>query len=186
MVKETVEKEIALPEGFKAEISGSTVAVTGNGKENSRRFKANGISFQKQDSHITVVGRPVSRKMNALVNTISSHINNMIVGLQTEYTYKLSIVYSHFPMNITVKGKVVEINNFVGEKKARTAKILPGATVTVKGKEVLVKSHDKEAAGQTAANLERASRVKGKDIRIYQDGIFIVEKAEQEKPEESK
>ena len=73
----------------------------------------------------------------------------------------------------------MEINNFVGEKKARTAKILPGTTVTVKGKEVTVKSHDKEAAGQTAGNLERASRVKGKDIRIYQDGIFIVEKAEQ-------
>ena len=179
MLKETTEKAIDLPEGFKAEINGSTVAVTGNGKENSRQFKANGISFQKQDNRIIVVGKPASRKINALVNTIASHINNMVSGLQTEYTYKLSIVYSHFPMNIAVKGKVVEINNFVGEKKARTAKILPGTTVTVKGKEVTVKSHDKEAAGQTAGNLERASRVKGKDIRIYQDGIFIVEKAEQ-------
>ena len=184
MIKEAVEKRVALPEGFKAEIDQNTVSIKGQGKEAKRQFKANGISFRQEENSIVVVGKPASRKMNILVNTISSHITNMASGLKTEYTYKMEIVYSHFPMNVAVKGNIVEINNFVGEKKARTAKIVEGASVTVKGKEVIVKSPNKETAGQTAANIEGATRLSNKDRRIYQDGIFIAEKATQEKAQE--
>ena len=30
--------------------------------------------------------------------------------------------------------------------------------------------------GQTAANLEQATVVKGRDIRVFQDGIYVVSK----------
>ncbi len=185
MVKETVEKTLELPQGFTAEANGTSFVVKGNGKEASRQFKAIGISLKQENGSVAVVGRPASKRMNALVKTVASHIKNMVEGLGNDYSYKLSVVYSHFPMNVAVKGNVVEISNFVGEKKARTAKILPGVQVSVKGKDILVKSHDKYAAGQTAANIESATRVRGKDRRIYQDGVFIVEKAVVEKKEGS-
>ncbi len=183
MKKETVEKIIDLPEGITAEVRENIVSVKRAGKEATRQLKTNGISFKKENSSIVVIGKPASRKINAVVNTIASHINNMISGLENEYVYKLVIVYSHFPMNVTIKGKIIEIKNFVGEKKPRNAKIVEGATITIKGKDVVVKSHSKEAAGQTAANLENATKVKGKDKRVYQDGIFIVKKGLQEEKE---
>jgi len=186
MAEKQVEKKVELPEGFKAEVEGNRVLVSGSGKQAEKTFKANRVSFKQENGSIVITGKPASRKINAVVNTIVSHINNMVQGLSAEYTYRLKVVYSHFPMNIAVKGNIVEINNFVGEKKARTAKIVEGVSVTAKGKEITVKSHSKEAAGQTAANIENAAKVKGKDKRIYQDGIFIVEKAVQEKKEEGK
>ena len=183
MIKETVEKTIDLPEGITAEVSDSTVSIKGRGKEAKRQLKANGISFKQENNSIVVIGKPASRKINALINTIVSHINNMISGLDKDYVYKLVVVYSHFPMNVAIKGKIVEIKNFVGEKKPRNAKIVEGATVTIKGKDIVVKSHSKEAAGQTAANLESVTKVRGKDKRVYQDGIFIVKKGLQEEKE---
>ncbi|MFA4855792.1 MAG: 50S ribosomal protein L6 [archaeon] len=183
MMGDSIEREIVLPAGFVAEINGTVLSIKGMGKEASRQINAKGISLRKDDGKIVVVGKPASRKMNAVVSTIASHVGNMVSGLECEFVYRLGIVYSHFPMNVSVKGDAVEIKNFVGEKKPRIAKIVAGASVTVKGKDVFVRSHNKEAAGQTAANLERASKVKGKDKRIYQDGIFIIEKALQEKKE---
>lgn len=186
MIKEKARQSVPLPEGITAEIAGSKITLKGSGKEASREIKANGIKISQEGQEIVVSGKPATRKMNALVKTIVSHIKNMASGLQTEYIYTMAVVYSHFPMNVAVKGSVFEINNFVGEKKMRTAKILEGVTVTAKGKEITVKSHSKEAAGQTAANIENATKVKGKDKRIYQDGIFITQKAVQEKKEEGK
>lgn len=184
MPEEFVEKKVVLPEGFSVSAEGKKVAVNGNGKQAERVFRAEGISFKAGEGELVVRGRPASKRMNALASTIASHVKNMASGLEGEFSYRLSIVYSHFPMNVAVKGSVFEINNFVGEKKARTARILPKVNVTVKGKEIFVKSQDKEAAGQTAANIENAAKVKAKDKRIYQDGIFIVEKGSQEQAKE--
>ena len=38
------------------------------------------------------------------------------------------------------------------------------------------KGNNVEDVGQTAANLERATVVKGRDIRVFQDGIYVVSK----------
>ncbi len=184
MAETFVEKRVFLPEGFNASVDGKKVLVSGNGKQAERVFKAEGISFEAKDSEVVVRGSPSSKRMNALTGTLASHVKNMASGLEKEFSYKMTIVYSHFPMNVSVKGNVFEINNFVGEKKTRTAKILPNVAVKVKGKEVMITSTDKNAAGQTTANIENATKVKGKDTRIYQDGIFIVEKAFQEKEKE--
>jgi large subunit ribosomal protein L6 len=39
-----------------------------------------------------------------------------------------------------------------------------------------VKGVDKEAVGQTAANIEQATKVRRKDPRKFLDGIYIYEK----------
>lgn len=176
MIKESIKETVELPQGMEATIEGGTVRIKSGGKENCKVFKEKGISLKKAGNAIEVEVMPATKKMNAKLRTIVGHLDNMIEGLQKEYEYKLAIVFSHFPMNASVKGNAVEISNFMGGKKPRIAKVLPGVKVEVKGKEIFVRGHDKEAVGQTAANLENATRVVGKDRRVFQDGIFIVSK----------
>ena len=53
--------------------------------------------------------------------------------------------------------------------------------VEVKNKvDVIVTGADIEKVGQTAANIERACRIRKRDRRVFQDGIYIVAKAETE------
>ncbi len=176
MIKESIKERIVLPEGIGVEVEGNRVTMKASGKENSKIFKVKGISFKKIEKGLEMEAVPATRKMNARLKTVVGHLRNMVAGLEKEFEYKLAIVFSHFPISVSVKGNVVEINNFAGEKKPRTAKILPGVKVEAKGKEIFVKGADKEAVGQTAANLEKATKVSGRDRRIFQDGIFIVSK----------
>ena len=68
------------------------------------------------------------------------------------------------------------MNMFIGWKLDRIANIVPNATVKIEGNEVEVRSFDVEAAGQTAINIESATRIRNRDRRTFQDGIFITEK----------
>jgi len=89
----------------------------------------------------------------------------------------MRIIHSHFPMNVQVSGKEVIITNFTGEKKPRKAKIIgPNTAVEVKGKDVIVKGTNKEHVGQTVANIESITKVRRKDLRVFQDGIYLTEK----------
>jgi len=48
--------------------------------------------------------------------------------------------------------------------------------VTVDGHFIIVESVNKENAGQTAASIEKLTRRAAFDKRVFQDGIFIIEK----------
>ena len=45
-----------------------------------------------------------------------------------------------------------------------------------KGEDVVVSGHVKTDVMQTAANIELGTRVKGKDHRVFLDGIYAYEK----------
>ena len=51
-----------------------------------------------------------------------------------------------------------------------------GVTVEAKGEDVTVQGIDKEKVGQTVANIERATKVKKRDIRVFQDGVYRISK----------
>jgi large subunit ribosomal protein L6 len=116
------------------------------------------------------------RKGYSLLNTTKSIMKNMIIGLQKGYFYKMAIVYSHFPINVQQKGDYIEINNFCGEKRPRKAKIFGNTKVKIQGKEIILEGLSKEDVSLTASNLEKATKVKNKDRRVFQDGIYIVSK----------
>jgi len=175
-MSETLEKILEIPEGVNVLVSGKTVTVSAQGKENVRTIKSKNVDVEKKDNKIILHAKRKRKNIGAELGTTASHISNMIQGVLKGYEYKLEIVYSHFPMSVNVKGKTVEIANLSGMKDVRHANIMGSTEVQVKGKEIIVKGHNKEDVGQTSANLEQASRVKGRDIRIFQDGIYNTSK----------
>lgn len=120
-------------------------------------------------------------KALASVRSICSHVSNMITGLTIGYEYKMRLVYAHFPINVSLEkgGTVVEIRNFLGEKRVRIIKAYPGVVVSrssdVKDQYVLQGS-DIDGVSCTASLINQACLVKKKDIRKFLDGIYISER----------
>jgi large subunit ribosomal protein L6 len=170
---------VEIPEGVTVEVDGAKVKVRGPKGELERDFShAKGVRIRKikdEESKDAVLVEAffADRKRKALVNTIAAHIKNMITGVTKGWRYRMKIVYSHFPINVKVVGDTVEIHNFIGEKAPRKAKIMPGVTVKVQGKEVIVEGIDIEKVAQTAANIEQATKITEFDRRVFMDGIYI-------------
>ncbi len=177
-------EEVEIPENVTVEINGLRVKVSGPKGVLERDFShARDVHIRIEDNKVIVETYFANRRKKALVGTIASHIENMIKGVVKGYRYKLKIIYSHFPITVEVdeKNRIVRIKNFLGEKADRIAKIIgDDVKVTVKGDDVIVEGMDIEHVGQTAANIELATKVKDKDRRVFADGIYIYDWGEEE------
>ncbi|MFX0032156.1 MAG: 50S ribosomal protein L6 [Candidatus Hodarchaeota archaeon] len=111
----------------------------------------------------------------ALTNTIYNIIKSLITGVQTNYEYLCKMTYSHFPFTAEVKSEKNEIHiiNFLGERAPRISKYLDNVEVKVEGDDIILFGPDKEKLGQSAANLKRCCRIRKKDPRVFQDGVYL-------------
>ncbi|MFA6952897.1 MAG: 50S ribosomal protein L6 [Candidatus Methanomethylophilaceae archaeon] len=172
-----IESTIAIPDGVSVTMDGNTVTVKGPRGELSRNFAHPRVKVAIGEGHAAVSCEYPNIKEKAMVGTFHAHIRNMVKGVTVGYTYHLKIVFSHFPMKVAVKGNQVEIDNYMGGHAPRFADILGDCKVKINGADVTVEGNDIEACGQTAANLERATSRGGFDKRVFQDGIYIVQKS---------
>src|SRR5512136_936135 len=175
MVKE-IARTVEIPEGVAVSVEGDTVTVKGPKGEVSRQLSYPEIEIKKEDSQLIVNSRLDRKRHRAMVGTLAAHVGNMIAGVTRGYEYKMKVVYSHFPIQLKAASDELIINNFLGERKSRSARILPGAKVEVGKDEVSITGINKEHVGQTMANIEQATRVRGFDIRVFQDGVYLVDK----------
>ncbi|RBQ23246.1 50S ribosomal protein L6 [Candidatus Methanobinarius endosymbioticus] len=171
-----IKEKIEIPEGVDVTI-GDDVIIKGPQGEVSRKFTYPNISMKKEDNNIILETSFPKKKDKSMIGTTRAHINNMIIGVTEGFTYNMKIVFAHFPMTVKVNGNKVNIDNFLGERHPRVAKIVGSAKVNVKGDEVTVSGIKKEDVGQTMANLEQATKIKGRDPRVFQDGIYLIDKA---------
>jgi len=171
-----VEKTVEVPEGVDVKIDGRVVTISGEKGTLTRDFSHAPLSIQKEEKLIKIRTDWPRKKEAATVATISSHIQNMITGVTKGFTYKLKIVFSHFPISVKVEQKKVLIENFTGERSPRTAKIVGDTKVTVKSDDVIVQGTNLEDVSQTAANIEQGTKVKNKDPRVFLDGIYVYER----------
>ena len=177
---------IDFKEPVKVSLQGQIVTLAKSETSESKAFRCKDIDFSLDGNSLVLSGHNEKKRTRSIMNTVKKHLENIVKGLDQGYEYRMKVVFSHFPMNLQVSGSQVIINNFTGEKKPRKAKIIGGNTrVQVKGKDVTITGPNSEHLGQTAANLERATKLKGKDLRIFQDGIYLVSKGLVEKAEES-
>lgn len=169
-------RTIAIPEGVSVTIDNTNVSVSGQMGQLKRELWYPGIAIKKVNSEIVVETDKTRREQLAMLGTFESHLKNMITGVSKGYEYKMKVVYSHFPIQLKAEGNHVLISNFLGEKKARKASILGNTKVVIKGDQVVISGIDKEDVGQTAANIRTATKIKGFDPRVFQDGVYLVER----------
>lgn len=177
MVSPESHEVIHVPQGVTVTITGSTLKIKGKNAELARAFASPDIQVKKEGNDVIVHADLPRKKTRALVGTWAAHIRNMVKGSQENYEYKLKICYSHFPIKTKVTGDRFIIENFLGERTPRKARIMGAATkVKVAGDEVLVTGPNVEEVSQTAANIENACIIRGFDPRVFQDGIYITSK----------
>jgi large subunit ribosomal protein L6 len=176
IARKKMEETIMLPEGV--DITQEEGKVTFKGKNGTieRKMINPYVKISKKDNSIIIASKSDTRKNKRVFYTTKAHINNMIIGVTEGFIYLLKICSGHFPMSVKVEGQKITISNFLGEKIPRTIKIPPNVEVKVDKDIITVFSSNKELAGQTAVNIERATIISNRDPRVFQDGIYITEK----------
>ncbi|MBS3066142.1 50S ribosomal protein L6 [Candidatus Pacearchaeota archaeon] len=180
-MKSEITEKIGIPEGIHCSYKDNLFTCKKNSIELSRKISLPGIPVRIEDNSIIFHSYKANKNERKIINSYTKHIKNLFQGLDEKYTYKLEACNVHFPMSVKIEGDIISVSNFLGEKIPRYAKILPNVDVQIKGAIITVTSNDKEAAGQTAANIEKVAHVRNRDRRVFQDGIYITQKPERKK-----
>jgi large subunit ribosomal protein L6 len=162
---------------IEAQISAGKITLKSGEIKITRSYPTQRIDIKKEGTSIIVTSRYGKAADKALTGTFEAHIKNMINGLKTPYVYKLKICSSHFPMSLKISEDEAQLTNFFGEKKPRRTKLPKGVEVKVEGEIIIVQSPDIELAGIAATRIEQLTHLNNKDRRVFQDGIYMVEKA---------
>lgn len=175
-------KPLLLTSNFTVEVEIASRVVTVKGPRGSltRDFKHINMDLRKvNDKRIRIDLWFANRKQLACVRTVCSHIDNMITGVTRGFLYKMRFVYSHFPINVTLNGDIVEIRNFLGEKRVRKVKLLDGVkyvrSADVKD-QIELTGNDIANVSLTCAQIQQSTNVRKKDLRKFLDGIYVSEK----------
>ncbi len=171
-----VEQRIKIPANVNLTLEDGVVKARGENGELARPMAHPGVSMKKEGGELIIRAEYPNRRILALMGTYAAHIENMTKGVTEGFIYKMKVVYSHFPMAAKVSGKEFLVENYLGEKIPRKTAIVGNCSITIKGTEIEVHGNNIEEVGQTAANIERLTRVKKRDPRVFQDGIYLVER----------
>jgi large subunit ribosomal protein L6 len=180
VIVELAQRSMPVPEGVQLTIDGRKVKAVGPKGTLEEDFSHMPVNFALEAGSIRVYSPWARKREVALVGTALAHVRNMMRGVTSGYSYKLKVVYAHFPVTIKVqeKEKRVSIENFTGEKTPRYAKIVGSAKVKVASDEIHVQGTGLQDVSQTASNIQAATRIRDKDQRVFLDGIYIFEKSE--------
>ncbi len=171
---------IDVPVGVAAHVDGSLLIVSKGEVVLKRNFRHPKIKVTVAEGKISLHVDVLTRREKTILGSFRAHMKNMIKGVQEPFEYKLKVCSGHFPMNISVSQNKFIVKNFIGEKVPRLLHIDQGIEVKIEGDVIIVTSHDKEKAGRTAGAIEILCSRPGFDKRIFQQGIYIMEKAGKE------
>ena len=101
---DVIDKEVPILEGVKVDIKDDVLIVKGTKGELQRKFSHPYIkmSVEKDGKIVVHCDKPRRRDMG-LVGTWASHANNMMLGVSQGFHYKMRIIFSHFPVNATLR-----------------------------------------------------------------------------------
>ena len=177
---ELVERTVEIPEDVTVEVANQKVKVSGPKGILEDDLSHLPCTIAVENREVRVRASWPRRGEIAMVGTAASRIRNMIKGVRAGFTYKMKIVYAHFPVTVKVfdKERKLLIENFTGEKTPRIVRIVGDSKVRVSGDEIVIQGINLQDVSQSAANIEQATKIKDKDQRVFLDGIYVFEKKE--------
>nr|BAS01400.1 ribosomal protein L9 [Lotharella vacuolata] len=139
------------------------------------------ILIKNKDSVIKIQSYYNSKRKPAMVRTVASLIHNMILGATYGFTYKMRIVYSHFPIIIKsfIDNNSIDIRNFFGQKKVNLFYFPNRVTFDlslIQDKRINMQSKCLDSLGLSCILIQNHFKINNKDTRIFIDGIFVSEK----------
>jgi large subunit ribosomal protein L6 len=171
--------EIDIPDRVNIRKEGNIIIVGGKLGTLQKDITRLPISVDIEDKKLVIKPAGTRKRDLAITNTAKSIIQSMIKGVEQGFTYRLKVVYAHFPISVKAKGKEIYIENYFGERAPRVSHIVGDTTkVNILGEDVVVQGPSLQDVSQTAANIEFSTKLKGKDQRVFLDGVYIYSKEE--------
>lgn len=183
-MKKDIKKIIQVPEGNEIKISDKHIVIKNGNEEVTIQYKIRDFLPKLQGNEIILEKKASNKRDKMLINSLSSHIACAFKGMDKKYEYRLQICSIHFPMNAKIEKDHLIVKNFFGERKDRVLKITPGVEVKIENDIIIVQSPSKHLAGEQASEIEALTRIKSRDRRVFQDGIWIIKKSKGRKNEE--
>ncbi len=174
--KKGIIKEIEFDKDMTVVYEAGTLSIKGKKGECKKELLSKEIKIEIKDNKIILESKNMTKRGKKVITSFEAHIKNLLKGSTEGHRYVLKVCSGHFPMSISINNDDCTIKNFLGEKIPRKLKIKEGAAVKAEGDQIVVESSNKETAGQVSADIENLTRRPGYDSRIFQDGIYIVNK----------
>ena len=174
--KKKLDETLDIPEGINVSIEGYKITVSKGDKSVSKVLATKKLKFENKDGKIVFSADKNTKRERKMLGTYKALIKCMFKGVTEGHKYLMKICSGHFPMTVTVSGNELTVKNFLGESVIRKTTFSQGVKVKIAGEEIIIESIDKQLAGQTAAKIEILTRIKGRDLRRFQDGIYIINK----------
>jgi large subunit ribosomal protein L6 len=166
--------EVDIPAAVTITKQENTITVKGKLGTLKKDFTRMPTIISIENNKLIIKPYGTRKKDLSIRNTARSIIANMIKGVENGFTYKLKIVYAHFPISVKARGKEIYVENYFGERSPRVSRVVGDDTkVNVVGEDVVIEGPSLEDVSQTAANIEFSTKLKGKDQRVFLDGLYI-------------
>ena len=159
-----------IPENTQVTVEGSLVTVKGPLGELSRKFN-DVVSIEVKDDQVVVSPKDDSVFAKSMWGTVSSHIQNMLAGVNKAFEKKLIIKGVGYRAAATPKN----IKLTVGFSHDVDLEIPEGIKVEAEKESITVSGIDKEKVGSFAAKIRDVKKpepYKGKGIRYENENII--------------
>ncbi|HIH39183.1 TPA: 50S ribosomal protein L6 [Candidatus Woesearchaeota archaeon] len=171
-----LKQTVSIPEGVSVALHHNKITAKGQHGEISRIWNEPRITVKVENNQVTISSKNATKKQKRIIATTRAQIRNIVNGVKNGNEYKLKVCASHFPMQIAMEGNTIVIKNFFGEKIPRKTNLPKDVQVKIQGDKISVTGPDVEKVGKTASLIEQTCRIANRDRRVFQDGIFLIEK----------
>ncbi len=173
----TTKFKVEIPNEVELSIENNKVKARGPKGELVHEIKEEFIKVERKENLLIVSCEKDIDRQKEIAGTHAALIRNMLKGVTEGYTAELVLIYQHFPPSIKLDGNKLIVENFIGERAPRVIEFpADKVKVNVSNNKITIEGIDKYIVGQVAALFEQSVQPKGKDRRIFKDGLYISKK----------